>query len=106
MLTVLERARKRGCQILSFNPLREKGLESFVNPQHILQTRTRRAVSHASVQLFPREAAGSADCPGQSIEQAFGTKSADIPAVNRPREDGENTRRQYTVEAVPRADVG
>ena len=29
---------KRGCQILSFNPLREKGLESFVNPQHIVQT--------------------------------------------------------------------
>ncbi len=38
MLTVLERAAKRGCQILSFNPLREKGLESFVNPQHIVQT--------------------------------------------------------------------
>ncbi|HET6544623.1 MAG TPA: FdhF/YdeP family oxidoreductase, partial [Chryseolinea sp.] len=38
MLTVLERASKRGCQILSFNPLREKGLESFVNPQNIVQT--------------------------------------------------------------------
>ena len=38
MLTMLERAAKRGCQILSFNPLREKGLESFVNPQHIVQT--------------------------------------------------------------------
>ena len=38
MLTTLERARKRGCQILSFNPLKEKGLESFIHPQHVVQT--------------------------------------------------------------------
>ncbi len=35
MLTELEKANKRGCQIVSVNPLKEVGLENFVHPQHI-----------------------------------------------------------------------
>lgn len=33
MLHQLQDARRRGVQIISFNPLRERGLERFVNPQ-------------------------------------------------------------------------
>lgn len=34
MLHPLQEARKRGAQIITFNPLRERGLERFVNPQN------------------------------------------------------------------------
>ena len=30
----LQDAAKRGCKIVTFNPVREKGLEYFVNPQN------------------------------------------------------------------------
>lgn len=33
MLHQLQRASKRGCAIITFNPLRERGLERFTNPQ-------------------------------------------------------------------------
>ncbi|MFX7870362.1 CbbBc protein, partial [Acinetobacter baumannii] len=33
MLHQLEEARKRGVPVITFNPLRERGLERFVNPQ-------------------------------------------------------------------------
>ena len=36
MLTSLEAAAKRGCQIISVNPLRERGLERFAHPQNPL----------------------------------------------------------------------
>ena len=29
----LQEAAKRGCKIVTFNPVREKGLETFINPQ-------------------------------------------------------------------------
>jgi molybdopterin-dependent oxidoreductase alpha subunit len=35
MLHQLEDARKRGAEIVTFNPLRERGLERFTNPQNI-----------------------------------------------------------------------
>lgn len=38
MLTMLERANKRGCRIVSFNPLKERGLQRFTHPQNIVQT--------------------------------------------------------------------
>ncbi|MBB5209536.1 FdhF/YdeP family oxidoreductase [Chiayiivirga flava] len=37
MLGELRRAAKRGCAIVSFNPLRERGLEKFADPQDPLQ---------------------------------------------------------------------
>lgn len=36
MLSSLEAASKRGCQIISINPLRERGLERFAHPQNPL----------------------------------------------------------------------
>ncbi len=36
MLSALESAAKNGCQIISVNPLRERGLESFAHPQNPL----------------------------------------------------------------------
>jgi molybdopterin-dependent oxidoreductase alpha subunit len=36
MLTVLQAAKRRGCRIVSVNPLRERGLVSFANPQEAL----------------------------------------------------------------------
>ena len=33
MLHQLQEARKRGVEVITFNPMRERGLESFVNPQ-------------------------------------------------------------------------
>ncbi|MHB8529248.1 MAG: FdhF/YdeP family oxidoreductase, partial [Caulobacteraceae bacterium] len=37
MLHPLEKAARRGAQIITFNPLRERGLERFVNPQRPFQ---------------------------------------------------------------------
>ena len=34
MLSALEEARRGGCEIVSINPLKEKGLERFAHPQH------------------------------------------------------------------------
>src|SRR5262245_47330275 len=36
MLTVLQAAKRRGCRIVSINPLRERGLVAFANPQEAL----------------------------------------------------------------------
>jgi molybdopterin-dependent oxidoreductase alpha subunit len=36
----LQDAVKRGCKIVTFNPIREKGLETFINPQHPMQMLT------------------------------------------------------------------
>jgi molybdopterin-dependent oxidoreductase alpha subunit len=35
MLTVLQAAKRRGCAIVSINPLRERGITSFANPQEL-----------------------------------------------------------------------
>lgn len=37
LLHALEEAVERGCKIVTFNPIREKGLERFINPQNPLQ---------------------------------------------------------------------
>ncbi|MBW4329537.1 FdhF/YdeP family oxidoreductase [Stakelama sp. CBK3Z-3] len=37
MLHVLEKARKRGVEIVTFNPLKERGWEKFTNPQNPVQ---------------------------------------------------------------------
>ncbi len=36
MLTVLQAAKRRGCKLVSVNPLRERGLVAFANPQEAL----------------------------------------------------------------------
>jgi molybdopterin-dependent oxidoreductase alpha subunit len=44
----LQEAAKRGVQIITFNPVREKGLESFVNPQSPIEMLTGKATSISS----------------------------------------------------------
>src|SRR5450830_556915 len=53
MLHSLEAVRKRGAPVITFNPLRERGLVSFVNPQSPLEmlTPARTAISTQYVQI-------------------------------------------------------
>jgi len=48
MLHQLRSARKRGCEIIVFNPLRERGLERFTDPQNPLEMATRSETSIAT----------------------------------------------------------
>jgi molybdopterin-dependent oxidoreductase alpha subunit len=42
MLSELERAAERGAKIVTFNPLRERGLVEFIHPKHALRMMTNR----------------------------------------------------------------
>lgn len=53
MLTSLEKARNKGCEIVSFNPLKEKGLERFIHPQHVLRTLLNKGSMISSLYLQP-----------------------------------------------------
>ncbi len=53
MLTSLEKARKNGCEIVTFNPLREKGLESFIHPQNVVSTLSNKGSAISSLYLQP-----------------------------------------------------
>ena len=44
----LQEAAKRGVPIITFNPVREKGLESFINPQSPIEMITQRATKISS----------------------------------------------------------
>ncbi|HEX5125995.1 MAG TPA: FdhF/YdeP family oxidoreductase, partial [Rhodocyclaceae bacterium] len=51
----LQEAVKRGCKIITFNPVREQGLVRFINPQNPLQMLTGHAteLSHMYLQVRP-----------------------------------------------------
>jgi molybdopterin-dependent oxidoreductase alpha subunit len=51
----LQDAVKRGCKIITFNPVREKGLERFVNPQNPIEMLSGHAtrLSHQYLQVRP-----------------------------------------------------
>ena len=53
MLTELQKARKRGAEIITLNPLVEKGLESFLHPQHPGAMLTGRSSPISSLYLQP-----------------------------------------------------
>ena len=53
MLTELQKARKRGCEIVSFNPLKEKGLESFIDPKKPIETLLQKGTAISSLYLQP-----------------------------------------------------
>lgn len=53
MLTELQKASQRGAKIVSINPLKERGLESFVHPQHKLATLSGRGTPISSHFLQP-----------------------------------------------------
>ncbi|HWU63543.1 MAG TPA: FdhF/YdeP family oxidoreductase [Ensifer sp.] len=50
----LEDAVKRGCRIVTFNPVREKGLEAFINPQNPIEMLTGSEVRISSIYLQVR----------------------------------------------------
>ncbi|MFC3125959.1 FdhF/YdeP family oxidoreductase [Pseudoroseomonas globiformis] len=51
----LQKAAERGCKIVTFNPIQEKGLTSFINPQRPVQMLTRKGtpISSQYLQLRP-----------------------------------------------------
>jgi len=53
MLTSLEEARKNGCEIVTFNPLKEKGLEKFIHPQNVIRTLSNVGSPISSLYLQP-----------------------------------------------------
>jgi anaerobic selenocysteine-containing dehydrogenase len=50
----LQDAVRRGCKIVTFNPLRERGLESFVNPQNQIEMLTGHATELSCMYLQVR----------------------------------------------------
>jgi molybdopterin-dependent oxidoreductase alpha subunit len=53
MLIELEKARKRGCEIVSVNPLKEVGLQRFIHPQKVLPTILNKGSEISSLYLQP-----------------------------------------------------
>ncbi|MCB2263840.1 MAG: molybdopterin-dependent oxidoreductase [Candidatus Thiosymbion ectosymbiont of Robbea hypermnestra] len=53
MMTELEKASKRGCKIISVNPLREPGLVRFIRPKNLWATLLHRPTSIFSLYLQP-----------------------------------------------------
>jgi molybdopterin-dependent oxidoreductase alpha subunit len=53
MLTALQEARRRGAEIVSINPLRERGLEAFIHPQDVAATLTGEGTPISTVYLQP-----------------------------------------------------
>jgi molybdopterin-dependent oxidoreductase alpha subunit len=53
MLSALQAARRRGAQVVAINPLRERGLQSFVHPQDVAATLLGRGTDIAAVYLQP-----------------------------------------------------
>lgn len=53
MLIDLEKARKRGCEIVTFNPLKEKGLETFIHPQKVMPTLLQKGSAISSLYYQP-----------------------------------------------------
>ncbi|MFN4016904.1 MAG: FdhF/YdeP family oxidoreductase [Reyranella sp.] len=50
----LQKAVERGCKVVTFNPIREKGLTSFINPQRPLQMLTGQETPISCQYLQPR----------------------------------------------------
>ncbi|MDT0576578.1 FdhF/YdeP family oxidoreductase [Croceicoccus sp. F390] len=55
LMRPLQQAVQRGCKIVTFNPLREKGLLEFIDPQNPVQMITQRptSLSHLYMQVKP-----------------------------------------------------
>ena len=53
MLTSLQKARRNGCEVVTFNPLKEKGLESFIHPQDVIGTLSNKGSAITSLYLQP-----------------------------------------------------
>lgn len=99
-LHVLKSAVDRGCRIVTFNPLRERGLIEFVDPQDIVQMTvgSPTVISHRYFQVRPggdiAVLAGLIKCVLAAEDAAPGT------VIDRGFIDGETTGYEEMVEAV------
>lgn len=64
MLHPLQEARKRGCEIITFNPIREPGLVTFANPQSPLEMLTPKDTTISTQYHQPRVGGDSAAIMG------------------------------------------
>jgi len=103
MLTALQKARRRGAEIVTMNPLKERGLERFTHPQHKLDMVLNRQTPISS--LYLQVAVGGdlaalkglmklvleaeAEAPGQVLDHAFIERHTD--GFEALREDLERT---------------
>ena len=85
MLTALQKARRRGAEVVSINPLRERGLEAFTHPKEVASTLTGRSTAISTVYLQPRAGSDVAvlagimkhlleaerQSPGQVVDHSF-----------------------------------
>ena len=77
MMTVLQAARRRGAEIVVINPLRERALVSFVNPQEIAPTLLNRGTGIATVYLQAK--------PGSDVAVLKGIMKQVLEAERRDR---------------------
>jgi molybdopterin-dependent oxidoreductase alpha subunit len=83
MLDALSKAARRGAQIVSFNPLKERGLERFTNPQSTKEMLTGKATTISSQYFTPNLGGDMAVVRGivkhlLSIEQQAKTSNKSI----------------------------
>jgi molybdopterin-dependent oxidoreductase alpha subunit len=76
----LQEAVKRGCKIITFNPVRERGLERFVNPQNPVEMLTGHGTDLSYMYLQVR--------PGGDIAAIMGLCKHILAADERRRSDG------------------
>jgi len=84
LLHPLQQAAKRGCQIITFNPLKERGLERFTNPQSPIEMLTKAETSISSQYHQVRAGGDIAVLMGlckYTIEADDAARTAGLPPV-------------------------
>src|SRR4051794_7236023 len=77
MLSALQAARRRGAEVVAINPLRERGLESFIHPQEVAASLVGHATRMASLYLQPK--------PGSDVAVLKGVMKLLLEAERRDR---------------------
>ena len=84
-LHTLQAAVKRGCKIVTFNPVREKGLIEFVNPQNPIEMLTPKSTKISCMYLQVRPGGDiAADARGPALGRTRDMRSG-IPAAQAVR---------------------
>lgn len=81
-LHTIQAARKRGCRVIVFNPIRERGLIEFVNPQNPVQMLTNSATQMSDFYLQLRPGGDIAAIAG-IIKHLLAMEQAGDPVVDR-----------------------
>ena len=94
MLDVLSKASRRGARIVTFNPLKERGLERFTNPQHPKEMLTNGSTPITGLYLNPNLGGDMAAVRGMVkvvLEAEQKAQAAGMPAVLDHEFLGEHT---------------